>query len=235
MILRNANILNVFTGEWIGGDIKIEGGIITGIGDYSDEGDFVDIGGRSIVPGFINTHVHIESTMVTPRQYAAEILPWGTTTAIADPHEIANVAGLPGVEFMIDQSKDLPCNIYFMLPSCVPATPYDDNAIALEAEELFKLKDNPAVLGLGEMMDCPGVLNNNPEVFAKLKLFYGDKSKIIDGHAPFLSGKDLQKYRASGIITDHECSTAEEVLEKIRAGIYILAREGSYGCGIIRC
>lgn len=223
LVLKGAKILNVFTGEWLAGDVAVCGSQIVGIGTYSGEQE-TDVSGKYIVPGFIDAHVHIESSMLTPSGFIGEILPWGTTTILADPHELANVAGIPGVTWVLEQAEHLPCNLFVMLPSCVPSTPFEHNGAVLTAKELAAFKNHPAVLGLGEMMDAPGVLAQTPAVLEKLEAF---QDKMIDGHGPMLSGSDLQAYRTAGVCTDHECTTAQEVLEKLRAGFAILVREGS--------
>lgn len=222
-VLKNGYVLNVFTNEWIKTDIAIKQDTIIGIGNYHGKEE-IDMTGKYIVPGFIDAHLHIESSMTTPVNLMQELLPWGTTTLIADPHEIANVQGLPGIQFMLEQSKKAEGNIYIMLPSCVPATPFEDSGATLKAEDLLNLKQDPHVLGLAEMMNFVGVLENDAEVHQKLTTF---KDQIIDGHAPLVLGKDLQAYVLSGISTEHECTSGEEALEKLRSGLFIWIREGS--------
>lgn len=222
LVLKNGQVLNLFTRELLPADVAVCSGQIVGVGSYSGEQE-VDCTGKTIVPGFIDAHLHIESSMVTPARFAGVVAPWGTTTLIADPHEIANVAGLAGIEYMLGQTG-LPLNLYVMLPSCVPATPFEDSGAVLTAEELIKLKDHPNVLGLGEMMNFPGVLAGDSGVYQKLEAFDG---RVIDGHAPMLSGRELQAYRLAGILDDHECSCEEEVLEKLRTGMFLSVREGS--------
>lgn len=223
LVFKNAAVLHVFTKELIYADVAVCGDTIVGVGKYQGLRE-IDCTGRFIVPGFIDAHLHIESSMLLPAAFAEEIAPLGTTTVIADPHEIANVAGLYGIRFLLEQSQALPCNFFFMLPSCVPATPFDDAGASLSAKELLRLKDDPAVLGLGEMMNAPGVLQADPGVLEKLDAF---SDRVIDGHAPLLTGPALQAYLLAGIATDHECSQPEEVLEKLRGGMQLLAREGS--------
>ncbi len=224
LVLKNGTVLNVFTNEWIKNDVAISGEYIAAVGEgYSGETE-VDLTGKYIVPGFIDAHMHVESTMTTPRGFAGEVLPRGTTTMIIDPHEVANVFGLKGVEYMIDQSSDIPCDMYYMLPSCVPATGFEDSGAVLEAEELSKLINHPKVLGLGEVMNYVGVCEANGDLLEKIVLF---QNKPIDGHAPSLSGKQLSAYCVAGVETDHECVTFEEAREKIRKGMKILIREGT--------
>lgn len=227
IVLANAKILNVFTGELLGGDIAISGGIIAGIGAsgvYENAGQHIDLSGKYVVPGFINTHCHVESSMVLPMTYCYEEARWGVTTLITDPHEVANVSGIEGIRFMMDSVRGAPVNYYVQLPSCVPCTEFESSGAILDAEALRELMSCPAVLGLGEMMDYPGLFALSPGVYAKLNLAAG---KIIDGHAPSISGRELQAYIAAGIETDHECTTIDEVIEKLRAGMAVLVREGS--------
>ncbi len=223
LVIKNANIVNVFTKEIIKGDIAICKDQIVGIGDYSGDIE-IDAKGRFVCPGLIDSHVHIESSMVTPPEFAKAILPHGTTTIIADPHEIANVCGINGINFMLNQAKDLPINIYFMMPSCVPSTPFENNGADLSAELISLHLSNDRILGLGEVMDCPSVLNAKEGMLKKIDLF---DEKTIDGHSPNLTGKELNAYRAAGVMTDHECSTIEEVLQRLRLGMYVQIREGS--------
>lgn len=225
LVLTNLNIVNVLTEEIYTGDIAIKDGNIVGIGNYKGFGDReVDFSGKYACPGLLDAHIHIESSMVTPSLYAQAVLPRGTTGIITDPHEIANVCGLDGINFMINDSKELPIDVYFMAPSCVPATPFETSGATLEAAELEEVLKNDKVIGLAEMMNYPGVLNCDEKILKKLTLF---ESMNIDGHAPGLSGKNLNAYVAAGIKTDHECSTQKELIEKARAGMYIAVREGS--------
>ncbi|WP_053983492.1 adenine deaminase [Niameybacter massiliensis] len=223
LVLKNAKILNVFTKEWIEGDLAICDGRIIGIGSYVGVEE-QDLSGRFVVPGFIDSHIHIESSMISPYAFSHTVLPFGTTTLIADPHEIANVSGLNGIRYMLKESENLPVSIYYMMPSCVPATPMESSGAILEAEDLQVLMDHPRILGLGEMMNFPGVLFGDPNVHAKLKVA-GDK--VIDGHAPGLKGDDLVAYAFSGIQTDHECSEMDEVLQRLRLGMAVQIRKGS--------
>ena len=230
LILRGGKIVDVFSGKITDGDIRIRDGYIAAVGNYSDifpsDGDIriVELDGRYVSPGFVNAHVHVESSMVLPAVYSREEIRHGVTTLITDPHEIANVGGLPAVECILGMTEALPINYFVMLPSCVPSTPFENAGAVLDADDLVKLKDNRRVLGLGEMMNVPGVLGCSDGVMDKLSAFYG---KIIDGHAPLLSGHELSAYAAAGIMTDHEAVSFDEALEKLRAGIAVLVREGS--------
>ena len=223
LVLKNANIINVFTNEIIKGDVAIYGGKIVGIGKYNGEEE-INLEGKYLSPSFIDGHVHIESSMVTPSEFAKAILPRGTTTIIADPHEIANVKGMEGIEYILGESKNLPLDIYVMLPSCVPSTPFENAGAVLQAKELSKFIDETKVLGLGEMMNYPGVINADKNVLEKLIMANG---KIIDGHGPVISGKELNAYVVAGTKTEHECGSLDEMIERLRLGMYIHIREGS--------
>ncbi|GHV60485.1 adenine deaminase [Spirochaetia bacterium] len=229
LILANAKILNVFTGEILSADIAITGGIIAGVGAYQDARQCIDLSGKYVVPGFINAHCHVESSMMLPLTYCYEEARRGVTTVITDPHEVANVAGIEGIRFMMNSAHGAgpfpaPVNYYVQLPSCVPCTEFETSGAVLDAAALGELISDPAVLGLGEMMDYPGVFSGSPGVYAKLNLAAG---KIIDGHAPAIGGKELQAYIAAGVATDHECTNITEVTEKLRTGMAVLIREGS--------
>ena len=225
LVLKNAKVVNVFTSEIISGDIAITDGIIVGIGNYSGKKE-KDICGKYVVPGFINAHVHVESSMVTPPVYSMEELKWGTTTIITDPHEIVNVSGSVALKNILDVAKKCPINYYVMLPSCVPATPFEHSGGVLNADDLIKFKNDECTLGLGEMMNAPGVLGCDSGVIDKLNAF---SDMIIDGHSPMLSGKELNAYVCSGVKTDHESVTYGEAVEKLRCGVSVLVREGSAG------
>ena len=226
LVIKNANIVNVLSEEIHKGDIAICDGVIAGIGEnYSGEIE-IDINGAYVTPSFIDGHVHLESTMMLPKEFAKTVLPAGTTTVIIDPHEISNVLGLHGISFMHEAVKDLPMNVYTMLPSCVPATPFETSGFDLNSYDLSLLIDKPWVLGIAEMMNFPGVLNHDKNVMAKLELAKS-RGKRIDGHAPYLSVKDLCGYIASGVKSDHECTTPEEAIEKLRLGVYVMIREGT--------
>lgn len=225
LVLKNAKIINVFSHEIIDGDLAIDQGKIVGIGRYFGEAE-IDLKGKYLAPGFIDSHVHIESSMVSPSQFARAVVPRGTTTVVTDPHEIANVCGIDGIKYMIDDSKDLPLDVYFMIPSCVPATPFENSGAVLKAKDLEELIDHKRVLGLGELMDYPGLISKDSDVLDKVELAH-KYGKIIDGHAPEISDNDLNAYRAAGVLTEHECSTQEEMLDRLRLGMYILIRQGS--------
>ena len=226
LVIKNANIVNVLSEEIHKGDIAIEDGIIVGVGEGYFGHKEIDVHGSYVTPSFIDGHVHLESAMVLPKEFAKTVLPAGTTTVIIDPHEISNVFGLHGISFMHEATKNLPMDVYTMLPSCVPATPFETSGFDLNSYDLSLLIDKPWVLGIAEMMNFPGVLNLDKNVMAKLELAK-QRDKRIDGHAPFLSGKDLCAYIASGVKSDHECTTPEEAIEKLRLGIYLMIREGT--------
>ncbi len=225
LLLKNCRIISVFSNEIIEGNLAIDSGKIIGIGDYEGLNE-IDLNGKYLSPGLIDSHVHIESSMISPGQFARAVVPKGTTSVIADPHEIANVCGLEGIKFMIKSSEDLPLNVYYMLPSCVPATPFENSGAILEAGELKELIGNPMVLGLGEMMNYPGVIQGDSKIVDKLKLAQ-DNNKIVDGHSPNIGGEELNAYIIGGIKTDHECSTVDEMQDRLRKGMYISIREGS--------
>lgn len=223
LVLKNCRIVNVFSEEIVNGDVAIDKGRIVGIGHYKGQRE-MDLKEAYVAPGLIDGHVHIESAMVTPGQFAEAIMPHGTTTIIADPHEIANVCGLEGIRYMLEQSAQIPLEVYLMMPSCVPATPYENAGAVLMAQDMEEMLQNPRVLGLGELMDYPGVVNARKDVLDKIS---AGKGKLIDGHGPTLTGKNLNAYVAAGIHSEHECSTEEEMLERLRLGMYIQIREGS--------
>ena len=220
-VFKNASIFNPFTCTWDEGTLAVKDGIVLGTGDYLGKKEY-NLSGKYIVPGLIDAHVHIESSLLTPREYARLVAQHGTATVIADPHEIANVAGVAGLEFMLSQRRDLPVDIRYMLPSCVPATPVDIGGATLEASDLARFKERDGVLGLGEMMNVPGVLEGDPAIREKLEIF-----SIRDGHAPMLSGDDLNAYLLAGLQSDHECTRPAEAEEKIQKGMYLYIREGS--------
>ena len=223
MVLKNAEVFHVYTGEFILCDIAIADGYIAGTGSYFGIEE-IDMQGKYITPGFIDAHVHIESSMLTPYQFAKAALPCGVTTIVTDPHEIANVCGAKGIQYMLDATERLPLNVYFMLPSCVPATDFEDSGAVLLAEDLEPFMEHPRVLGLAEVMNAPGVLQQDENVMAKLEMA---GKGCIDGHAPGLTSSQLMGYAAAGITTDHECITKEQALDRLRAGIKVMLREGT--------
>lgn len=227
-LLKNGTVVNVFTGELIKENVLIEDDIIIGVGQYSDSDaeKIEDVSGKYICPGFIDGHIHIESTMLTPAELAKLCVPHGTTAIVADPHEIANVCGVEGISYMLEASNEIPLNVYFMLPSCVPATPFDEAGAVLTAEDLKPLYNSPRVLGLGEMMNYPGVIFGNEDVMRKIS-DANELGKNIDGHAPFVTGKTLDKYISARIGSDHECAQIEEAKEKIRKGQFVMIRQGT--------
>jgi adenine deaminase len=224
LVLKKGRVVNVFSGEILARDVAIHQGIIVGVGEGYTGRQEVDVQGRFIAPGLIDGHMHVESTMLLPSRLAASLLVHGTTAIVADPHEIANVMGLEGVRFMLRESDGLPFDIFFMVPSCVPATPLETSGASLDLEDLASLREQPRILGLAEMMNYPGVLGGDEKVLAKLRLFRGS---VMDGHAPSLHGHDLQAYCAAGIQSDHETSDLKEAEEKLRAGMRIMIREGT--------
>lgn len=223
LVFKNAQVVNVFTQQLLQGDVAVENGLIAGVGNYQGETE-IDCTGLTLCPGFVDAHLHIESTMVLPRELVGMVLPSGTTTLVADPHEIVNVGGAQAMQFMLDASENLPCNIYFMLPSSVPATPFETAGGDFTAQDMAPFLQHPRVLGLGEAMCYPDVVQGQGAIMDKLRLCAG---KPIDGHAPGLTGKELQTYKAAGVCTEHECTTFAEAVEKAQAGFAILVREGS--------
>ena len=223
LVIKNANVVNVFTDEIVRADVAVYEDVIIGVGSYSGENE-IDAGGAYLAPGFIDAHVHIESSMVIPSSFMKVIMPHGTTTLIADPHEVANVAGAAGIRAMYKLTDELPLRVLFMLPSCVPATPFEHSGAKLVAEDMEQFMHKSRVLGLGEVMDANSVINCSQEMLDKLRLF--DK-RPIDGHAPMLEGMGLNAYRVAGAFSDHECSTYEEVKQKLATGMNILLRIGS--------
>ncbi|MEA1883990.1 MAG: adenine deaminase [Thermotogota bacterium] len=227
LLIKNAKVVNVFSGDIKETNVAIFQKRIAGIGDYNEGKKVIDLEGKYLVPGLINAHLHIESTMLEPREFAKAVLARGTTTVIADPHEIANVMGLKGVEFFLNYTEGIPLNIYFMLPSCVPATNMETNGAMVKVMDMIGfIEKYPRVLGLGEVMNFPGILNGDESLFTMIELFR-HKYKKIDGHAPGLSGKDLNAYSAAFIKSDHESTTAEEAYEKLSCGMQVLMRYGS--------
>lgn len=224
-LFTNARIVNVFSGEIVSDHIAVSDGYIVGLGDYPAD-KTIDVKNRFVTPGFMDAHVHIESSMMSVSEFAKAVIPRGTTTVVADPHEIANVMGVDGIKYMLDASEKLPMNIFFTLPSCVPATNMETAGAKLDAEKLRPLLSRKRIAGPGEMMNFPGVISADNDVLCKIENTFSHR-KPVDGHAPGLSGKALNAYVAAGILSDHECVTLEEAMEKLRAGMYIMIREGT--------
>lgn len=225
LVLKNAKYLNVFSNEFLSGDIAVANGLIAGVGKYDGKTE-IDVSGKLVLPGFIDAHIHLESSMVTPAEFAKAVVAHGTTTVITDPHEITNVMGIDGVEYMIQASQNLPIDVHFMMPSCVPATEIDESGAELDCKDIDLYLDNKKVPGLAEMMNYVGVINGDKNVLSKIVTSQAHHKKI-DGHAPELSGNDLNAYIAAGVYSDHECSTFENALEKLRKGQFIMIREGT--------
>ena len=226
LVLKNARIVNVLSEEIYEGDVAISDGVIAGVGyDYHGVEE-IDVKGAYVSPSFIDGHVHLESSMLMPTEFAKMVVPSGTTTVVADPHEISNVMGLQGISFMREATKNLPLDVYMTLPSCVPATSLETSGVDLNSYDLALLIDAPWVLGIAEMMNFPGVINCDSSVLSKVRLGL-EKHKRVDGHAPHLSGKALNAYVAAGIRSDHECTTVEEAVEKLRLGMYLMVREAT--------
>ncbi|WP_186429126.1 adenine deaminase [Clostridium sp. BSD9I1] len=223
LVLKNTFFLNVFTREFEKGDIAINNGIIAGIGSYEGMEE-IDCNGLFVTPGFIDAHVHIESSKAIPEIFSQVLLQNGVTTCITDPHEIANVLGEKGLDFMMENSKKSLMDIFYMIPSCVPATEFEDNGALLRSEDIESYKDRENVIGLAEVMDVPSVINCTEWILKKINMY---KDKTIDGHCPQISEDWLNAYIAAGVKTDHECSDAMQALEKVKKGMYVMIREGS--------
>ena len=226
LVIKNVKVINVLSEEIYEADIAIADDLIVGVAKGYEGVEEIDGNGLYASPSFIDGHVHIESSMLMPSEFARTVVPSGTTTVIADPHEIANVMGLQGISFVREASKNLPLDVFMMLPSCVPATCLETSGVDLNSYDLALLIDAPWVLGIAEMMNFPGVLNCDSNVLSKIKLGL-QRNKRIDGHVPHLSGKELNAYVASGVSSDHECTTPDEAFEKLRAGMYLMVREGT--------
>ncbi|MDW2799822.1 adenine deaminase [Clostridium boliviensis] len=225
LVLKNARMVNVFTSELEDGDIAIEDGYIVGIGSYEGETE-TDLNGNVVCPGLIDGHIHLESSMLSPEEFAKTVIPHGTSAVVTDPHEIANVAGTEGIRFMMDHTKDLDLDVYFMLPSCVPAAKLDESGAVLSADDLAPFYRDRRVLGLAELMDCHGTIQAEPKIMEKIASA-ADHGRMIDGHGPSLTGLQLNAYITAGVSSDHECSRQEEAVEKIRRGQWVMIREGT--------
>ena len=225
LVLKNATYVNVFSNELCHGDIAVAEGLIVGMGEYSGETE-VDVSGKIVLPGFIDAHIHLESSLVSPKEFAKAVLPHGTTTVITDPHEIANVMGTDGIEYMLQATEDLPVDVRFMLPSCVPATPMDESGANLDYRAIDSFYDHPRVQGLAEMMNFVGAINGDQQVVEKIVASQAHHKKI-DGHAPDLVGNDLNAYIAAGVYSDHECHDLDDAIAKLQRGQFIMIREGT--------
>ena len=225
VVLKNARYLDVFNARLCEGDIALCGGLIAGIGSYEGEKEY-DFSGKVVLPGLIDSHMHIESTQLSPEEFASLAVPRGTTLVIADPHEIVNVCGLAGADYMSSAAARTPLDVRLMLPSCVPATPFETSGAVIDSKEIAKAFRGKRFFGLGEMMNYPAVAAGDEEVLAKIYAAHST-GRITDGHAPEMSGKALNSYIVSGVRTDHECATAAEAEEKVSRGMYVLLREGS--------
>ena len=225
LVLKNADYVNVFSDEICHGDIAVAEGLVVGMGEYSGLTE-VDVSGKIVAPGFIDAHIHLESSLVSPASFARAVIPHGTTTVITDPHEIANVCGVGGIDYMMAASDGLPVDVHFMLPSCVPAMPFDENGERLTWRDINAYFDHPRVLGLAEMMNYPGVIHGERSTIEKIVVSQAHHKKI-DGHAPGLSGHALNAYMSAGVYSDHECDTFDNALEKLRKGQFIMIRDGT--------
>ncbi len=223
LLIKNAKLINTFSGDIYKTDIAVHNGKIVGFGEYSAK-NVIDAKGMYVAPGFIDGHVHIESSMVKIPEFAKVVMPCGTTSVVIDPHEIANVLGIEGIKYMLSSSIDSMLGVYVMLPSCVPSTALETSGATLSSHDLSLLLNDERILGIAEVMNYPGVIHKDTDLLKKIAIANG---KIIDGHAPFLSGKQLYAYVSSGIRSDHECSDVEEAREKLRAGMYVMIREGT--------
>lgn len=225
LVIKHAKVMDVFNQEWIDADVAVENGKIVGIGEYEGERE-LDAAGQMLVPGFIDGHVHIESSMVTPAEFSKAVVPHGVTTVVTDPHEIANVSGVAGIRFMLEEARKAALNIYFMLPSCVPAVSFERSGATLKAKDLKPLYEEKEVLGLAEVMDYVGVEQAEEDMLQKL-LDAQHEDKLIDGHLAGLTDRLINVYRTANVQTDHEVTTAQEALERVKRGMYVMLREGS--------
>ncbi len=226
LVLKNADYVDVFSSTIEHGDIAVANGLVVGMADHYEGLTEVDVSGKIVVPGFVDAHIHLESSLVSPTSFARAVLPHGTTTVITDPHEIANVSGMAGVDYMVSATEKLPLDVHFMLPSCVPSMPFEENGEKLTWRDINAYFDHPRVLGLAEMMNYPGVIAGDRTTIEKIVVSQAHHKKI-DGHAPGISGKALNAYVSAGVYSDHECGTLENALEKLHRGQYIMIREGT--------
>lgn len=223
VVFRGGRVVNVFTGELLRQDVAVKDGYIVGVGDYEGE-TVLDVTGKYLCPGLIDAHLHLESTLLTPSELVEAALRCGTTTYLVDPHEATNVSGAAGLNYILEETEEVPANVYVMLPSCVPSLPFEDNGCRFDAADMKPYLTHPRILGLGEVMDYVSTISADPVMHEKLDLLRG---RPLDGHAPGLSGKELNAYVLAGIRSDHESATREELLEKARLGVHVLIREGS--------
>lgn len=227
LVFKNASYLNVFTNSFVKADVAICCGTIVGVGEYSGETE-IDCTGKTLVPGFVDSHIHLESSIITPQNFAKAVAPHGTTAVVTDPHEITNVMGYDGFDYMLEATENLPIDVYFTVPSCVPATQFDENGAKITVNEVQKYIMNPRVLGLAEMMNFPAVCNGDAAVLQMIEAAQLS-GKVVDGHAPQLNGKQLNAYIAAGVNSDHECTELCEAYEKLSLGQYIMIRQGTAG------
>ena len=225
LVLKNATFVNVFSNELSTMDIAVAEGLIVGMGSYQGRSE-VDCTGKIVLPGFLDAHIHLESSLVSPTEFVKAVLPHGTTTVVTDPHEIANVMGTDGIEYMLQATEDLPVDVRFMLPSCVPATPLDESGAILDYRAIDSFYDHPRVQGLAEMMNFVGAINGDEQTVEKIVAAQAHHKKI-DGHAPDLRGNDLNAYIAAGVYSDHECHDVKDAIAKLERGQFIMIREGT--------
>lgn len=225
-LFKGGQVVNVFTCEIEKTNILERDGRIIGVGDYEDADEIIDVTGKYLCPGFIDGHIHIESTMLMPAQFAKAVVPHGTSAVIADPHEIVNVCGKEGLSYMLEASKNLPMDVFIAIPSCVPATPFDENGAPLKADDIAPFYDNKKVVSLGEVMNFPGVISEDPGLMKMIDDAISS-NRVVNGHAPLLTGKELDKYISNGVGDDHECSGYEEARERIAKGQHVLIRNGT--------
>lgn len=225
LVLKHATYVNVFSGTLETCDIAVAEGLVAGLGSYEGRQE-VDMTGKIVCPGFLDAHIHLESSLVSPAEFARAVLPHGTTTVITDPHEITNVMGTDGIDYMLCATQDLPVDVHFMIPSCVPASPMDESGANLDYRDIDSFFDHPRVLGLAEMMNFPGVIASDPDTVSKIVASQAHHKKI-DGHAPGLRDNDLNAYVAAGVYSDHECADLEDAMEKLKRGQFIMIREGT--------
>lgn len=226
LVLKNGEVFHAFTGEFLRRDIAIADGYVAGVGECYHGLEDVDVEGKYVMPGYIDAHVHIESSMLAPDEFAKAALTTGVTTVIADPHEIANVKGVAGIQYMLDATENLPFNVFFVLPSCVPSTHLENSGAVMTADDLRPFLSHPRVLGMAEMMNVNGVLNGDDTVYSKLEMAHS-ANKLVDGHAPAMRLNEIMAYAAAGISSDHECATTGQAMDRLRAGMHVFIREGT--------